>query len=335
MQVARARLRIQAALKAHPEVLAERVERPVFIIGLGRTGSTLLHRLLALDPQVRALRYGETIDPAAAAFSSPSTRPARLARKQFALLHLLAPGLRAIHPLEADAPEECRLLLMNTFRTPIFGQWAVTSAYTQWVNGLGLENRLRVYESYRQQLQLLQWRRPPRRWVLKCPVHSTGLDALLQVFPDACLVQTHRDLAEVIPSMCSLMATLRGIYSDAVDFPRLRSHFARNLVHRTIGATLQARAEYPDRFFDILYRDLVHDPIRTVRAIYDHFGLPVSPELEVNVRDWLARNPQGKHGRHRYSLEQFGLDREAIDRLFPGYPECFGLPPLEIVRREA
>jgi hypothetical protein len=323
VQVARARLRIRAALKAHPEVLDERVDRPVFIVGLGRTGSTLLHRLLAQDPQVRALRYGETIDPASAALAAANGRLARVARVQFGFARFLAPGLRSIHSLEADAPEECRLLLMNTFRTSLFGQWGVISAYTKWLEGLGLESQVRVYEAYRQQLQLLQWRCPPRRWVLKCPTHAASLEALLRVFPDACVVQSHRDLAEVVPSMCSLIATLRGIYSDYVDYSHLCGKFIRSIVNRTIGAALRARTAHPGWVIDVLYRDLVRDPVETVGGIYDRFGLPRGGDMEEHVRDWLARNPQDKHGRHRYSLEQFGFDRTIVEQMFPGYPKNF------------
>jgi hypothetical protein len=325
VQLVCARLRIRAALKEHPEVLDERIERPVFILGLGRTGSTLLHRLLAQDPQVRAPRYGETIDPALAS-SSANGADVRRARRQFAWAALLAPSLRSIHPLDAEAPEECRLLLLNTFRTPLFGQYGLVTAYATWLDGLGLEDRRRVYEAYRQQLQLLQWRRPPGRWVLKCPIHSWSLEALLGVFPDAGIVQTHRDLGEVVPSTCSLLATFRGLYSDGVDPRRLGPLVLQNAVSRRLGATLRAREAHPGRIMDVLYRDLVRDPVGTVLAICERFELPRSPELEKNLRDWLARNPQGKHGKHRYSLEQFGLDRATVERMFPGYPEGFGLP---------
>jgi hypothetical protein len=215
--------------------------------------------------------------------------------------------------------------MMNTFRTPFFGQWGVISGYAKWLDGLGLENKLRVYESYRQQLQLLQRGRPSRRWVLKSPIHATGLEALLQVFPDAGVVQTHRDLAEVVPSTCSLFATFRGMYSDNVDLSRLGTHLIQNLVHRSLGVALRVRAAHPGRVCDVVYRDLVRDPTGTVRRIYERFGLPMSADLATNLQDWLAANPQDKHGRHRYSLEQFGLDRAAIDQLFPGYPESFGL----------
>ncbi len=329
VQLACARLRIQAAIKEHPEVLNERVDRPVFILGLGRTGSTLLHRLLAQDPQARAPRYGETIDPAAAGSSANGAQVRQEARKQFAWAAFLAPGLPSIHPLDAEAPEECRLLLMNTFRCPIFGQYGFTTSYAKWLDELSLAEKLRIYEAYRRQLQLLQWRCPPRRWVLKCPIHAWGLEALMQLFPDARVVQTHRELADVVPSTCSLLATFRGLYSDSVQPHRLGPLVIENVVGRRLDATLRARKAYPGRMMDVVYRRLVRDPVGTVREIYERFGLPWSAETDRNVRDWLARNPRDKHGRHRYSLEQFGLDRAEVERMFPGYPESFGRPAVE------
>jgi hypothetical protein len=326
VQLCSARLRVEAAVREHPEILDEQIDRPVFILGLGRTGSTLLHRLLAQEPQVRALRYGETIDPAKAAFSSSVALQVGRARRQFAVVARLAPGLRSIHPLDAEAPEECRLLLMNTFRATIFGQYGFISSYGKWLNGLGLEDRLPIYEAYRRQLQLLQWRRPARRWVLKCPIHSWGLEALLGVFPDAGVIQTHRDLAEVIPSMCSLLATFRGLYADGVDPRRLGPTVLQNVVGRRLGSTLQAHTTHPGRVQDVVYRDLIRDPVGTILGIYERLGLPAGDETEARIRDWLARNPQNKHGKHRYSLEQFGLDRDTIERSYPEYPECFGIP---------
>jgi hypothetical protein len=326
VQLLCARLRLRPALEEHSEVLRERVERPLFIIGLGRTGSTLLHRLLSQDPSVRALRYWESIDPARATADSAKNGYVRQARFQLALANRLAPRLRSIHTLDATAPEECRLLLMNTFRTQFFGQYGKVSAYLQWLRGQGPQSRLHVYEDYRRQLQLLQWHAAPRRWVLKSPVHAYALDAILQLFPDACVVQTHRDLAEVVPSTCSLMATMRGMYCDDIDVGSLGATIAQKMVQRTIEATLQTRATHPGRVFDVLYRDLVRDPVGTVRGIYEHFGLVAGEGMEDHVRDWLARNPQGKDGRHGYSLEQWGLERATIDRMYGQYPECFGIP---------
>jgi hypothetical protein len=215
---------------------------------------------------------------------------------------------------------------MNTFRSPGFAIYGSIPGFRKWLEAQGSANTLGVYREYRRQLQLLQWQCPPRRWVLKAPIHAYGLAALLRLFPDACVVQTHRDLAEVLPSACSLRTANLGIYSDEVDLRRVGAEVAENLVHRILRPALLAREEHPGRVHDVAYRALVQDPVGTARGIYQRFGLPLSAAAERNMHEWLAANPQGKHGRHRYSLEQFGLDRAAVERLFPGYPECFGLP---------
>jgi hypothetical protein len=264
--------------------------------------------------------------------AEPRLAPAGARRGRVRLLRLyisvlnrcLAPGLRTIHPVEADAPEECFPLLMNTFRALTFRRYGSIPNYLAWLDEQGQDDRLRVYEEYRRQLQLLQWRCPPRRWVLKCPSHAYSLEALLTLFPDACVVQTHRELTEVVPSACSLRATNVGMYAEEVDPRLLAAESTENLLHRILRPALAARAAHPGRVHDVSYRSLVADPVGTVRGIYERFGMSLGAEAEQVMGAWLAANPQGKHGRHRYSLEQFGLDRDAIDQLFPGYPECFG-----------
>jgi hypothetical protein len=156
-------------------------------------------------------------------------------------------------------------------------------------------------------------------------LHAYALETLLELFPDACVVQTHRDLAQVIPSLCSLRLIGRGVYSEDPD-PRRVVGEASDHVLRLLRGALRARERHPGRVYDLAYRDLVADPHGVVRRINEHFGLPLSAAAEEAMRVWLANNPQGKHGRHRYSLEQFGLDRDTAHRLFPGYPECFGVP---------
>jgi hypothetical protein len=323
-----ARLAVVSKVKEHPEVLQQEVSRPIFVLGLPRTGTTLLHRLLAQDPAARTLYLWETIWPAQEA--APHRDPRiRRTRRALALTFRLMPRLQSIRPLSADAPEECRLLLMNTFRTPGFGQYGTITGFLRWLDGLGDENTLQVYREYRRQLQLLQWQRPPRRWVLKCPMHAWGLEALLRLFPDACIVQTHRELAEVIPSACSMRATHHGLYVEDFDPGRIAAEATEYLARRILPAALRARSAHPGRVFDVSYRQLVRDPLGVVAGIYQRFGLALSAQAEEGMRTWLADNPQNKHGPHRHSLEQFGLDRAAIDRLVPGYPACIGLPAVE------
>jgi hypothetical protein len=325
VQLARARLAVQAALRQYPEILDERILRPVFILGLPRTGSTLLHRLLAQDPDSRGLYLWEMMQPAPAPTVDRQRRIRRTRRDLDFGKRYLVPQMQGIHPMDVDAPEECRQLLMNTFRSLAFSQFGNVSAYLGWLHRLGEPHTRRVYEEYRKQLQLLQWQVRPRRWVLKCPLHAYALEALLELFPDAGIVQTHRNLAEVVPSLCSLRQAAYGIYSDGDD-PRDLAAGCLQHVKYLLTPALRTRSAHPGRVFDVSYRSLVRDPVAAVGAIHEHFGLRLGSEAEGRMRRWLAANPQGKHGRHRYSLEQFGLDRAAVDALFPGYPECFGLP---------
>jgi hypothetical protein len=323
VRLAAARLGVVAALRRRPEVLGLALPRPVFVLGLPRTGSTLLHRLLAQDPAARALRLHEMARPAA----GPADEPRRLRRSRRSLAVFttyFAPGLQSVHPMDAEAPEECRWLLLNTFRTLAFSQFGTVNRYLSWLDALGEDHTRRVYEDYGRQLRLLQSGRPPRRWVLKCPLHAYALNTLLELFPDACVVQTHRRLAEVIPSLCSLRLIGHGAYAEPADPRRVAAESIEHVL-RLLRPALRARQAHPGRVYDVAYRDLVRDPLEAVRGIYSHFGLPLSAAAEGAVRVWLANNPQGKHGRHRYSLEQFGLDPDGIDGLFPNYPECFGL----------
>ena len=151
-------------------------------------------------------------------------------------------------------------------------------------------------------------------WVLKAPMHLGHLEALLEVFPDACVVQTHRDPVEALPSLCSLKAIIRELYARELDLGAIGREMLDLLTWRTTrGNDARSRLD-PDRFVDVHYRALLRDPVGTVRRIGDHFGFDVSTEFERRIRDWLDRNPQHKHGAHRYSLEQFGLDRQKTER---------------------
>jgi hypothetical protein len=171
-------------------------------------------------------------------------------------------------------------------------------------------------------LQVLQNQGRSAPWILKSPAHSFGLEALLAVFPDACIVQTHRAMKQVVPSTCSLFAIMQGIYSDDVDCRRLGPEIARLLGLLQESASADQK-RFSTRMYQIHYRDLVADPLGTVRAIYRYFGLELREGMEQGMRNWLAKNPANKHGRHSYDLEQFGLTIQDLERIFVNYPEQF------------
>jgi hypothetical protein len=317
-------LRIQRDLKRHPEILDERIRQPIFILGLPRTGTTLLHNLLAADPAHRSLRTWECLRPSPPPDASTLESDPRRAEAERGLASLakLAPELAAIHKVEAAGPAECVALLRISFRTMAFETSYHVPGYSEW---LDRQDMRPVYATYREVLQLLQWRCPGERWSLKSPAHLFALDALLEHFPDACIVQTHRDPSVAIASQCSLVAVLRAVSSDAVDPHAIGrdvpERFARGMER---AMTVRETAD-PTRFYDVHYRDLLVDPLGVVRALYRNFGLELSDEAARRQRAWLAANPQGKHGSHQYAPEDFGLDAATQSRRWAAYRDRFGV----------
>ncbi|MCC6767150.1 MAG: sulfotransferase [Deltaproteobacteria bacterium] len=316
------RLRLESDWKRWPEILDERLERPLFILGLPRTGTTLLFNLLACDGRHRWLSFWEAHTP-----SPPPDRATRdndprrrTARRHLRVLDHLLPDLAAIHEFGVDLPEECYPLLANSFAGVQYSWGFFVPGYDEWLTRCDMHT---VYRYYRRQLQLLQWHCRGERWLLKSPVHLHYLDALLAAFPDACIVQLHRDPLEVLPSACSLRATLRSMVMRRVDVHRL----SEQLVQESLGDILRAIAVRRElgsgRFFDLGYRELVRDPLGAVRRIYERFGDELSPQAETAMSTYLATHPQNRHGRHLYSLEQFGLDAGSVRRLFEPYAAEF------------
>src|SRR6185437_8499770 len=320
------RLRVRHFLKLHPQALTEPIRQPMFVVGLPRTGTTLLYNLLGQDAERRSLLMWEGLQPAPDAKVLAGKRDRRLARTR-RLVTIVdrwgAPQLKTVHPFHADGPEECTHLLFNTFVCPAFLLFGNVPSYNEWLRGRGRELLTWVYEEYRTYLQVLQYQGRRAPWVLKSPAHFFGLEGLLKVFPDACVVRTHRDMNQVIPSTCSLFAIMQGLYSDEVDCRRLGPEIARSIamyLDSRAGGGVELEAKH---ILDIQYRLLVSDPLGAIRNIYNHFGLDLDHGMEQRMRHWLAENPANKHGTHQYDLEQFGLTRPDIDRLFGSYQEQF------------
>ncbi len=318
------RLRLEALTERHPEIAEQRVDVPVFILGLQRTGTTLLHRLLTCDPRLRPLRSWEALNPApfprgrARGGRDPRMRLAETAERG---LRYLAPGFFAIHPVEAHAPEEDVLLIDASFVSPTADATLYVPSYSAWLRSI---DHRPVYRLFRRLLQLLLWQRPGR-YLGKTPHHLEFLDALLAVFPDARIIQTHRDPARVVASYCSMMGHGRAVFSDRVDAVELGRQI-RERTLRAVTRSMQAReAADAAAFADVAYADLVADPMKQVRHIYDFLGLPLPSETGAAMERWLAANPQGRHGVHRYRLEDFGLDRAELEPLFEPYRRRFGI----------
>jgi len=321
------RLLINNELKRHPEILDVPIRRPIFIASLPRTGTTFLHKLLAQDPHARALLAWEALLPArwpADIDKDPDPRIARI-RRLARLIRLLAPRLRALHDFDPEGPEECVMLLQNTFVLPLLGR----PAYLAWYLDQPAAVIHAAYREYRQQLQLLQWQRPyDGHWLLKSPLHLYALDALLKVFPDSAVVLIHRDPGQVIASTCSLLGFLNDL--TAGD-PEHRDAQPRRVVTWVAEGLRRAEAARehagPGRIYDIRYNELVADPLAEIRRLYAHFGYDYTSAFDARATAWLAHHPQHKYGKHSYTGTQFGLDRRAIDADFSWYRERYRISP--------
>jgi hypothetical protein len=321
------RLRMRAAWTAHPEMAAGAIRAPLFILGLPRTGTSILHELLAQDPENRLPMTWEVMwpwpPPARATFES-DPRIAR-AEAHFARIDRLLPDFKRMHPMGARLPQECVALTAHDFASLIFPTTHRVPSYRDWLDRI---DRRPVYAAHRRQLQYLQWKAPAARWALKSPGHLWALAALVAEYPDARIVQTHRDPVRVLASLTSLVTYLRGMASDRVDPREVGAEWAEFLA-AGLARTMEVRERgLPPaaQVVDVQFRDLVGNEIATIRRLYERFGLELSREAETRMRRFLAAHPKDEHGAHRYALADAGLDPAAESRRFARYRERFAIP---------
>jgi len=319
------RLQLVDHAKHHPEVAAQEIHEPVFVLGLPRTGTTVLYGLLAADPSFRSPVSWEVATPVPPPNRdvSPDDPRIRAAEKDFDQLRRIAPGVDAIHPLGALLPQECMSLQAPSFLSYEFPTTFPVHGYWAWLQEQDLTP---AYEQQKRYLQHLQSGYASERWILKTPAHLLSLDVLLDVFPDARVIQTHRDPTTVIASVSSLMYALRSAVSDHVD-PADVGRDQLATWSRGLEEALRIRdARLPaDRVIDVDFRDTVDDPVATVQRIHDHFGWKFDDQVAAGIRAYLDENPRTKHGRHTYALEQFGLTKAQADQAFAGYRARFGM----------
>lgn len=318
-------LRIQDLLRRHPEIRDIELAPIVLVTGLQRTGTTLLHRLLNAHPGIRGISGGEVLDPASAGDpggggGGAGKRRALLVEKGMAYL---APDFQAIHPIGHEQVEEDILLLDLTFMTQSAEATMHVPAYSRWLEE---QDHTWVYEYFRTLLQVLSRGRPFRPWVLKTPHHLEHLDLFLRVFPEATVVQTHRDPRVSVASYLSMVAHARGIFSDAVDPGEIGRHWTRKSL-RMVERGMQARRGTSDRrCMDVSYYDLTRDPIAELQRICEQVGVGFDGEAEREASRWMQANPQNQFGRHTYRLGDFGLKEQDIDETFATYRDTYAIP---------
>lgn len=306
----RDRLNIVAATKARPEVTTVDVVPPIVIVGQGRTGTTILHDLLALEPATRVPMTWEVDHPVPAPETATFDTDPRIAEtdETLAMVDLVLPGFRAMHPMGARLPQECVRITGSDFRSMIFPTQYHVPSYGQWL--LHEADMAPAYAWHRLFLQHLQSRHPTTQWVLKSPGHIWCLGALLAEYPNALLVQTHRDPLRIIASISSLIAHLRKLACDDPTIPEAAQEFATYIADG-LNWSLDARESgvvAPGQVVDLQFAEFMTDPFGTIRTIYDRLGMDLTPETEQRMRDYLAAHPKGAHGVHTYTWDATGLD---------------------------
>jgi hypothetical protein len=324
------RLQLMGALRADPGILDEPIEKPLFVAGAPRTGTTLLHALLDKDPLRRAPEGWELLRPVPPPDADPARRAADpripLVDRELVLPQTVVSGLLSIHVYGARRPKECLSAMSFAFLSEEFSTRYDVPSYESW---LTREADLRpAYEMHRLVLQILQRRTGAARWTLKSPVHLHSLPTLFDVYPDARVAITHRDPTTMLASLSSLVANLRWAHSDGVDAAAIgRSHAER--YHRTLDGLVdadEAKSLPTDQIHHLTYEALAADERGSIEALYARLGLERSAAFDEAVEADLAARPRHEHGEHHYSLEDFALDPADLDARFARYREGFGVP---------
>jgi Sulfotransferase family len=305
------RLRYVHARAHEPEVADTELEPPIIVVGLPRSGTTLLHHLLALDPRARSLLFWEVMEPIAG--PGPDRRREALVR-MLADIKRMDRGVDGKHHFDADNPEECMLLLDATLLSLAFWVFAPVYEYVEW---LRQQDHHGAYEVYRWYLQRFQRESPGRRLTLKAPAHTAALAALLHAIPNARLVQIHRDPAEVVPSLHSLIFSLHAMVAETVDIERMAEANMAHLEH--LIATAEAARAAGHAWAEVSYEALVRDPVACVRQLYERFDLPFTADFARSIERFVAERPRDKYGTHRYSAQDFGTTEAALRERFSDY----------------
>ena len=321
-RMAATHLRIEQALREAPEIEQTELPPQIFVLGLFRSGTTILHRLLGEDPDNRTLPHWESFDPV----PTPEG-PERRQRKLTGFLRLadiISPNIRAIHPMDAYQTDECRGMFTNVFRTPQFNVQYRVGGYVDW---LLEEDATIAYRHHRRQLQLVHHHRPHgKRFVLKDPTHTFFVDAILEVFPNARFVFIHRDPVETLSSICSLHAYTRSVFSSDVDAHAIGDEVSDSYMMRLLEPAVAALDRLPaGRVAHIRAPDLGQDPVGTIANAYRVLGMELGDEARTAMHEYMRAKRENASPRHIHTTEGFGLDPDEIRERFASYCARFDL----------
>ena len=317
------RLRFEEDLKKFPEILDQEIIAPIVIVGLPRTGSTMTHRLLASDPNHTAMLWWEGRYPALLPGEKRGDIEARmeLGKAEVDAVVAASPEALDIHPWDYKGADEEILLLEHNFLSTVPESFMALPSYSEWIED---QDHTLAYEDLKKFIQYLQWQNPGRekkRWVLKSPHHLGFIDKMISVFPDAKIIQTHRDPIKTVPSFCSMCANLFEPLTTNFDKVFIGKHWSNKLT-RALNHCMNISEQHPDNFLDLEFLNMIKDPIDEMKKIYEFIGEPFGEKTEVAMEAWREEN---KHemGAHKYSLEEYDLTESQINDNFAKYQQKY------------
>jgi hypothetical protein len=320
---------VDDTLRVRPELAAAPVQKPIFVLGLPRSGTTFLHGLLAADPDNLVPRNWQTMFPAPRPknFDPASDKRARTVNGQLKFFDGIAPGFADHHPVDADGPQECSEITACVFQSLRFDTTYRVPKHLAWMDAHGHDDAFVFHKKF---LQILQADLPMRRWALKCPDHTFTLDAIIKTYPDARFVVVHRDPVAVFGSVAHLTEILRAPFVKNLDPQEIGTQVTERWID---GAErLVAFDRRPDiapaQKLNLQYDDLVANPMAAITHIYDHFGETLTPTAINAMTASLAAKPRGGYsGQRTYALTKFGITPEALAPRFARYLDYFGIAP--------
>ena len=322
------RLRMTDTRRRHPEIADEQIEKPIFITGLPRTGTSILHEVLGCDPGNRVPLTWEVRHPCPPPETASYETDERIGRaeREIGFWTEVVPEYSSMHELGAKIPVECIMITQHSFVSDQLCGAQQVPSYAAW---LATADMRPGYEIHRQMLQLLQWKAPGDRWVLKAPSHLGQLKTLLAVYPDARIVQTHRDPLTVMASAMSILYATAWVRSDEIDSDAMLAWFSGENCSYLLDSASALRDDGtlpPERVFDLCFRDFVKEPFAVIPELYEHFGLDFAPEAESAMRRYLDEKPKDAHGAHSYSFDDTGCDFDTERARFAVYQQRYGVP---------
>jgi hypothetical protein len=326
----RNRIEVDEYVAGEPGIDASKVDAPIFLTGLPRSGTTYFQYLFDQDPRLRMLRTWEgerPVPPPAVDAASVRRRIDESAEKARFAREVAGSKIDAFHLTDVEGPQECLAILDQTFVNPGLLWVMSVSGYLRYL--LDTADLVAAYEHHARVLKLLQWGSPPRRWALKWPCHLLALDAIATVHPSARFVVTHRDPVQALASNCSLTKMLRAgtsPHGDPHEIGRDMLELVRQHVDRLVAFDVAESRSGASRLVHVDYYELVDAPEAVMPRVFDAIDLEWTDDVEQRIRTWREENPKGKRGTHEYHLDDYGLDRATVADAFAAYTERFDIP---------